>query len=120
MPVFSNMSAASIAGTLAFLLVSAAPSHALTSLHSAKAVHAEKSAVIKVHGSWRDDDDDDNDEDDREYRHRHHRAAVFDAPFTRVETGRRVVVDAPFAHVSVHRHGRHIVAPFVNLWIPRY
>lgn len=32
--------------------------------------------------------------------------------------GRGVVVDAPFAHVYVGPYGRHIVAPFVNLWVP--
>jgi hypothetical protein len=83
--------------------------------------------VIKVHDRWRDDDDDDD--DDREYRrHRHSRHYyrdhdddddVVEAPFTRVEHGRRVVVDAPFSHVYVGRRGRHIVAPFVNIWIPR-
>ncbi len=82
--------------------------------------------VIKVHDRWRDDDDDDDDDDVREYRrHRHSRDYyrdqddVVEAPFTRVEHGRRVVVDAPFTHVTVGRRGRHIVAPFVNIWIPR-
>ena len=41
---------------------------------------------------------------------------VVHAPFTRVETGRRTVVDAPFVHVYSGRHGNHIVAPFVDLW----
>ena len=44
---------------------------------------------------------------------------VVDAPYTHVETGDRVVVDAPFAHVYSGRHGQHIVAPFVDLWVPR-
>ena len=90
------------------------------------AADAANGHVIKVHDRWRDDDDD----DDREYRRqRHgHQARYYDryndddvveAPFTRVEHGRRVVVDAPFAHVYVGRRGRHIVAPFVNIWIPR-
>ncbi len=52
----------------------------------------------------------------RGYRHRR----VVRAPFTRVETGRRVIVDAPFASVYVNRrHGVHVRAPFVNLWVPR-
>jgi hypothetical protein len=89
------------------------------------AATAANGHVIKVHDRWRDDDD-----DELEYRrHRHgHQARHYDlyndddvveAPFTRVEHGRRVVVDAPFAHVYVGRRGRHVVAPFVNIWIPR-
>lgn len=117
---YSVAGTAAFAGILAVSLASSSPAQALTSLRSPAASHTEKSVVVKVHGSWRDDDDEDHDEDYREYRHRHHRDAVVDAPFARVETGRRVVVDAPFAHVSVHRNGRHIVAPFVNIWIPRY
>lgn len=73
------------------------------------------SAVVKVHGDW-------DDEDGRWQRRRHHHHGhdhTVDAPFTHVETGRRVVVDAPFAHVTVDRYGRHIRAPFVNLWLPR-
>jgi hypothetical protein len=63
-----------------------------------------------------------------EYRHHHHdrdyyddydTGEVVDAPYTHVETGDRVVVDAPFAHVYSGRHGQHIVAPFVDLWVPR-
>jgi hypothetical protein len=36
-----------------------------------------------------------------------------------VETGDPVIVDAPYAHVGVHRGHVRVVAPFVNLWIPR-
>lgn len=50
---------------------------------------------------------------------RHHHSHVVRAPFTRVETGRRVIVDAPFAHVYVGR-GVHVRAPFVDLWVPRH
>lgn len=71
--------------------------------------------VIQVHGDWDDDDGDAHRRWHRHHRGRHH----VDAPFTHVESGRRVVVDAPFAHVYVGRHGRHVVAPFVNLWLPR-
>jgi hypothetical protein len=28
------------------------------------------------------------------------------------------VVDAPFAHVYSGRRGHHVVAPFVDLWVP--
>jgi hypothetical protein len=77
--------------------------------------YATASAALKVH------DRGDDDWDGRHYRHyRHGRySEVVEAPFTRVETGHRVIVDAPFAHVYVGRHGRHIVAPFVDLWVPR-
>lgn len=56
----------------------------------------------------------------RKYRHyrRYRKNRVVRAPFTRVETGRRVIVDAPFAHVRVGR-GVRVRAPFVDLWIPR-
>lgn len=59
--------------------------------------------------------------DDHRYRHQHrhyrHRDRhVVHAPFTRVESGRRTVVDAPFVHVYKGRHGKHIVAPFVDLY----
>ncbi|CAA2138345.1 hypothetical protein [Hyphomicrobium sp. ghe19] len=58
--------------------------------------------------------------DDRRHRHQHrhyrHRDRhVVHAPFTRMESGRRTVVDAPFVHVYKDRHGKHIVAPFVDL-----
>jgi hypothetical protein len=55
---------------------------------------------------------------DRDY-HDYDTGAVVDAPYAHVETGDRVVVDAPFAHVYSGRHGQHIVAPFVDLWVPR-
>lgn len=40
-------------------------------------------------------------------------------PFAYVESGRRVVVEAPFTTVYVGRRGRYVRAPFVNIWIPR-
>ena len=64
---------------------------------------AQDSAVVKVR--WRVG-----------HKHRHYRrGCIVNAPFTYVETGRRVVVDAPFATVYVGRHGRHMRAPFVNI-----
>jgi hypothetical protein len=55
--------------------------------------------------------------DDHRHRHYRHRDRhVVHAPFTRVESGRRTVVDAPFVHVYRDRHGKHIVAPFVDLY----
>lgn len=82
----------------------------LTAMQQAAA--RQDSAVVKVHR--------------RSYRHRHYtgrhyhrRTRVVEAPFTYVESGRRVLVEAPFATVYVGRHGRYVRAPFVNLWIPR-
>ncbi|HXE01743.1 MAG TPA: hypothetical protein VN623_07325 [Hyphomicrobium sp.] len=83
--------------------------HAMTSSHS---------AVVKVQHDSRDDGW--YDRHYRRYHHRHYRRGeVVDAPFTRVETGRHTVVDAPFAHVYSGRRGHHVVAPFVDLWVPR-
>lgn len=79
----------------------------------------EPHALVKIHDVY-----DDPRYDDHGYRHRrhHHRHGdaygVVEAPFTRVEHGRRVVVDAPFAHVYSGYEGSHIRAPFVDLWIP--
>ncbi len=95
-------------GAVAMMSMSAANAHSGLSAGP----HA-KSGVVKVHGDW----DDENGRWER--RRRHHRERYVVAPFTDVETGRRVVVDAPFAHVTVDRHGRFIRAPFVNLWVPR-
>lgn len=99
---------------------SAATAQAATARPAVSPAHTPHPAVLKVHGQW-------GDEDGRWQRGRHHgrihgrtgRQHYVEAPFTYVETGDRVVVDAPFAHVSVDRHGRHIRAPFVNLWLPR-
>ena len=76
--------------------------------------------VVKVHDDGRDDE---------EWARRHYRHAyrhrddgddvIVEAPYTRVRHGDRVVVDAPFAHVYSGRYGQHVVAPFVDLWIPR-
>jgi len=55
----------------------------------------------------------------RRYNRRYYRGRVVDAPFTRVESGRRTVVDAPFVHVYKGRRGTRVVAPFVDLWNPR-
>jgi hypothetical protein len=58
-----------------------------------------------------------NDRYDGRYHRRHYRDRnVVHAPFTRVESGRRTEVDAPFVHVHQGRHGTHVVAPFVNYW----
>lgn len=55
----------------------------------------------------------------RRHHHGYGRDVEVDAPTTYVESGRHVVVEAPFTSVYVGRHGRHIRAPFVDLWIPR-
>lgn len=101
-----------------FLLGSGAfQAQALPSRVAGHATQRANSAVVLVH---------DRDEGDAHTWQRHHRHfdrdgsyAVVEAPFTRVEHGRRVVVDAPFAHVYVSREGHHIVAPFVDLRIAR-
>jgi hypothetical protein len=100
------------AAVLAMPAMASAPASALTaaSLRAASAA----TAVVNIQDRWEDD----GDYSDRPYR-RHHHDAVVDAPFTHVETGHRIIVDAPFAHVAIDRHGRHVVAPFVDLWLPR-
>lgn len=111
---FANTRGAVVAAGVLLTLSMSAPASALTAA-GLRATHAAPSALVMVHDRWRHDDD-----DDRRYRryHRRHREIV-DAPFTHVEAGRRVIVDAPFAHVSVGRRGRHVRAPFVDLWLPR-
>lgn len=101
---------AAFAVAAAILGAGGAAAAPLTAIQQAAA--RQDSAVVKVHR--------------RSYRHRHYsgryyhrRTRVVEAPFTYVESGRRVLVEAPFATVYVGRHGRYIRAPFVNLWIPR-
>jgi hypothetical protein len=104
--------------TLAVIFSAAVSGAALSAANAMPAVSATAgitpSTLVKVH-----------DDGDRYWRrhhsyHRHsYRGHVVDAPFTHVESGRRTVVDAPFAHVYNGRHGQHIVAPFVDLWVPR-
>jgi hypothetical protein len=107
------------AGLAAVMAASAVASNAdaapQTRWHAQAA--ASNTGIILAHDSWRDGEDW---RESRRSRRRHHdRDDVVDAPFTHVEHSRRVVVDAPFAHVTVGRDGRHVVAPLVNLWIPR-
>src|SRR5262245_10029952 len=52
-------------------------------------------------------------------RYRSGRGVVVDGPYARVDAGAPVVVDAPFAHVRVGRGRVRVLAPFVNLSIPR-
>ena len=105
-------------------IIAAAGAVAITSISGVSAapvakhkVASSRSAAVKVQHDSR--------EDRRAHRHhrysyhRHYsRGEVVDAPFTRVETGRHTVVDAPFAHVYSGRRGHHVVAPFVDLWVP--
>ena len=112
--------AAAVAAFGLFAFVSAPAAQALTASGHAVSATAATSGLVLIHGG----DDEDGDQVWRHRRHQHHHDAedgdeVVEAPFTRVEHGRRVVVDAPFAHVYVDRYGRHIVAPFVNLHLPR-
>ena len=104
--------------TAAGLLISAImPIKTASALPAAKPANSAASpAIVRVH----DDLWDDRWERPRYryYRPHYYRGEVVDAPFAHVETGRRVIVDAPFAHVYVGPRGRHIVAPFVDLWVP--
>ena len=103
----------------AFLPIAAA--HALPAGTPRVTGAASRPALVMVHADWSDEDE----HAWRKRRHHHHAhglddgEVVVEAPFTRVEHGRRVVVDAPFAHVYADRYGRHIVAPFVDLRLPR-
>jgi hypothetical protein len=111
---FLNVICAASTAALIFSVSTSVP----VSAFSAPALRAAAgTSAIKIHDRWNDDED----YRGRHWRrhHRHHHDDVVDAPFTHVETGHRVIVDAPFAHVAVSRHGRHIVAPFVDLWVPR-
>lgn len=55
----------------------------------------------------------------REQRDADGRGVVVDAPAARVDTRGPVSVDAPGTHVGVHRGHVRVIAPFVDLWIPR-
>lgn len=99
---------------LAFMALISASAGAVPTAVASPAAKASAAAVL-VHETWQDGE--------RHVRHskRHHRhrSHVVDAPFAYVESGRRTYVDAPFAEVYVGRRGRHVRAPFVDLWIPR-
>lgn len=107
MHYFGKMRSALLTAALLMPFGAASTASALTFPGRALASPAAAGPIIQVHVHR------------HHTRRHHHRRHVVDAPFTRVETGRRVVVDAPFAHVRVNRRGRHIRAPFVDLWLPR-
>lgn len=87
-----------------------------TPAHHPKPLAGMHSGVIQIH----DDGDQGRGWRRNRFRQQHaHRGEVVDAPFTHVESGRHTYVDAPFAYVSVGKRGRHVVAPFVDLWIAR-
>jgi hypothetical protein len=97
-----------------------APASAFSTSGLNQTARGTNAAVVQIHDEWNDDEDDRDRHGRRHHRHHHDDDdEVVDAPFTHVESGHRVIVDAPFAHVAVGRHGRHIVAPFVDLWVPR-
>jgi hypothetical protein len=100
----------------------ASPAAAVPTIASQRDVRPS-AIVAKVHDRWHEDDD-----AWHEHRRRRHYVPDYtdyddnsDAYYStyRRHYRRPVVVDAPFAHVDVGRHGRHIVAPFVDIWIPR-
>lgn len=116
---FAKTLYAVFAAALLLPAIALSPASAVTAPARGAVGAALPASILKVHR--RSDDSHHR----RHYgrHHRHHRHVV-DAPFTRVETNhansrRRVIVDAPFAHVSVGRRGRHVRAPFVDLWLPR-
>jgi hypothetical protein len=101
---FSFLSGAFLAA--AALHVSAAPI-------GRSGIAADRSAVIRT-----GDDGDYDRGDGRHYRYGR-RGVVVDSPYARVDAGDPVVVDAPFARVRVGRGRVRVLAPFVNLSIPR-
>lgn len=86
-----------MAGLFATAGAGSSPAVTVAPVRVAKA----ETAIVKVHR--------------RGARQSHH----VDAPFTHVETGRKVAVEAPFTSVYVGKRGRYVRAPFVSLWIPR-
>ena len=114
---YAKARCAMFTATMMLPFAAAAPASAFSGPGLRATVIDTPAAVIKVHDRWADDDEDHDYRSRR--RHRHHNDEVVDAPFTHVESGHRVIVDAPFAHVAVGRYGRHVVAPFVDLWVPR-
>lgn len=98
-------------GTLAALTVIAAaassPAAALP-LGRAGARSATPSMLLQV-----------SEDDSYRYRRPYRRGRVVDAPYTHVDTRGRVLVDAPYAHVGVSGNRVRVIAPFVNLSIPR-
>jgi hypothetical protein len=71
-------------------------------------VHAAPSVIVRV-----------NEDDSYRYRRPYRRGSVVDAPTTHVDTRGPVIVDASFAHVGVSGNRVRVIAPFVNLSIPR-
>ena len=114
---FAKARCAILSAAMLLPFAATAPASAFSGPGLRAAVIDTPTAVVKVSDRWADDDED---RDHRWHRHhRHHYDEVVDAPFTHVQSGHRVIVDAPFAHVAVGRYGRHVVAPFVDLWVPR-
>ena len=60
-----------------------------------------------------------NEDDGYRYRRHYRRGRVVDAPYTPVDSRGPVIVDAPFTHVGVWGDRVRVIAPFVNLSIPR-
>ena len=97
MSIFAKTRCAILATAFVMPMIGTSPASAFASLGRRATAPA---AAIQVHDRWYGDED----YSGRHYRRRHHHDDV---------------VDAPFAHVAVGPHGRHIVAPFVDLWVPR-
>jgi hypothetical protein len=85
------------------LNTAAAVSAGGTNLHA-----APQSLIVRV-----------NDDDGYRYRRHYRRGRGVDAPFTHVDSRGPVIADAPFTHVGVWDNHVRVIAPFVNLSIPR-
>jgi hypothetical protein len=97
---------------IAAAILAAAAASAATAAPSARFAASEPSAVVRVGG----DEALDERHDDRYARRR---GPVVDAPGAYVDAGDPVIVDAPGTHVGVHRDRIRVIAPFVDLSIPR-
>jgi hypothetical protein len=88
------------------LIAAASAAVAAPSAHFAG---GQPSAVVRVG----------DDEAYSERRDDRHRGPEVDAPGAHVEAGNPVIVDAPGTHVGIHRNRIRVIAPFVDLSIPR-
>jgi hypothetical protein len=93
-------------------ILAAAATSAATAAPSARLAASEPSAVVRVGGEEALDER----RDDRFVRRR---GPVVDAPGAYVDAGDPVIVEAPGTHVGVHRDRIRVIAPFVDLSIPR-
>lgn len=124
---FCAMAVAFAASALAAVPSATAADLGLSHLAPAKSMAVQVNGRHYRYEEW---DDDDFDDDDRfVYSQRYYpRARRYHVDVHRYDDDeaidhhvarREVILDAPFTHVYVGRHGHHIVAPFVDIWLPR-